>query len=226
MPGLHDVASGIVSGSLDVLYIDTCSVLDIYRFPARMKIEDWTFHQGVIDALLDEKPRYACVISEQARTEMFRHLDETAASLSKCEKAIVATLKRNQRGFTRPTIPQSIGLSAAFGEICNAVLSRCVILEPTQAARANATHRTLEGRRPARKLGGGVADCLICEQAIELAETARGLGFSKRFIFLSSNVDDYCESGRLAPDIRESFAPYNIDYCRDWSEAAQTLGLK
>lgn len=225
MTPAHPEDTLLVSG-VPVLIPDTCALLDLVRVPVR---ESFTTHDGAAAlALLAlvESGRIAVVVPEKVQSEYADNVakvhGETANTLERMVDAIEKMLIRLKSiGAAALPEPPAVKAFANTGRtLADRFLAHAVSIEAGAEEQLKAFNRQVTATRPAQKGKESHGDYLITETNLALARRLKEAGHPGPFLFVSSNVDDYCIPGsRLAPPLDEEFQTVGLAFACRWAAA-------
>lgn len=217
----------------NLLIVDTCALLDIVRFAARD-----TFHPSYAERCLEvlndmQSPNSSVriLVSDLVRDEYQRNITDVTAD---AQKLLRKTL--NQYSHALKVVGHLSGIPAVLpnaGEdwvndsvdrarqIAEAFIGGGMIEATTDVDKSKGLHRVMTGTAPSRRGKDSTADCIITEFALRLARSpAAGVAST---VFLSSNTQEYCEAGKLKPELQTEFHASGLVYVRNWGEAAAAV---
>jgi len=222
---ISDTVHRIIEQSAAVLFLDTCTLLDIIRLPFRQKCPTkakayFLSVQKVIQLIHNKE--LTLVIPppvekewednlENTKAELSRHIEMTATSLQ-----ILSVLHAsNTEVFVIPDI-HSFDTESFLVKICENLLLLGVHVEQDDTLVLKANYRVVEKIPPSRK--GAIKDCIIHEHCLQIASNLRNQGFLKDIVFFTSNTQDFCEkNGTVKYPIHDEFTNLNIKFCSNWS---------
>lgn len=224
-----DTAS-VAAAGLDVLCLDTCSILDVIRDPTRA---DGGRVQERGDALhligLVEAGRLISIVAEQVVTELrdnFEQVEVEAEREMDRHRARIAQVDE-VLGVFAPAVTTSLSHFTGHVARTRAWADRLVaasILYPTPSeAHGRAFARVNQARAPARRGKDSIKDCVIIESYIEMARALRVNAFAHRIVFASSNYNDYGGSGGFKGDLATDASAVGLDYARNLTVARYGL---
>ncbi len=228
MPTIAEAAEQLVAADVPVLFIDTCVLLDVVRAPFRRLP---VCIRGALD-LSSLQSRLACqlVASSMIQSEWEKHQQPVADELDRhlTERDLDAVAFHDACGlvnlslsFASPSY-QAAGLAARLRDLSSNLLKSAIHLHPSDETTARASKRTLAGRRPAQK-GGGLQDCIILEEYLEVCRQLQIAQFSKKKVFCSSNLRDYQEGKNLHPTLQVEFESAGLEFTNALHWAANEL---
>jgi hypothetical protein len=92
------------------------------------------------------------------------------------------------------------------------LLDSALVLDQDDGCKSRGVGRVVAKAPPSRQ-GGEVKDCVIVEECLELTRQARALGFLRKCVFCTSNLDDYGgPAGVLHPTLAAEFAPAALGF--------------
>jgi hypothetical protein len=205
MPSLTDTSTRIAATGVPVLFLDTCSILDVIRAPVRGLAGCIEAASELVGLATAAPPRCSPVVGSFVPVEWGTHaqgvLDELTKHLDKMDQqaghfyALRAHLGI-ALGFGRPRYEPS-GLGGRLLDLSRHLHQAAAVLDPHPDTMSRAYDRVIAKRRPCRK-GGELKDCTIFEECLEVCRQIQVGGFARKLIFCSSNTDDYCAPG-MAP---------------------------
>lgn len=204
MPTIAEVAQQLTADGLPVLFVDTCILLDIIRAPLRKipaciqsavelaEMQSKGRCRTVASSMIqNEWKTYEKAVTEELESHLTSH-DQRAFAFHEACDAVKIPLSFAKASY------QGVGLAAKLRDLSAGLLTNSLHLSPSDEAKSRATNRTLACVRPAKK-GGGLQDCIIIEEYLELCRLLHSGAFGKKKVFCSSNTDDY-QSGRKLHD--------------------------
>jgi hypothetical protein len=222
----------LLLSDLPVLFVDTCSILDIVRDPTRDSAKPHEMQAAIDIIFAAEAGTIHCFIAEQVAIEFAEHVssvqDETALKLRKTQDQIVRINKlASVFGATN-----SVNLTHLDHYVVRArsVVDRLLVklqtINPGQYAHGKAFARVNEKKAPAIQGKDSSKDCLIFETILEKAAAIRATNSVSPMVFVSSNTKDYCTSGSIIkPDIASAFDPLNLKFAPNMAAAKKILDL-
>jgi hypothetical protein len=224
--------SAIATANIPILFIDTCSLLDIMRDPTRdnLKVNE---REAAIQLLkIAETGGVHLALAEQVSLEFAEHdlpiQEEAERNLGKLRDKI----ERINKLSSVLGAPGTIDLShlddhvPMTRKIVDRWIQKSQIIRTPTDAPMKAFARVNASRAPAVRGKDSSKDCLIFETYLFAAEQIRSAGISEPIVFLSSNTKEYYTNGsNLKPDIMQDFAPSRIDYAPNMAAAKFSLGL-
>lgn len=214
-----------------VLFADTCGLLDPARAPLRPKSGGLP-PAIVVTAAAERTPRALwVVIPERVAEEWENHFDQTkievARHIADTQKALDA-LRHACEALGIPS-PAEVRLAESLlvdglTSIAQRLYTIAIVLDADEAARSRAGTRASLNEAPARP-GKSTSDCVIVEHCLGLAKALTFVGFRLPQVFVSSNTKDYCQNGRLHPDLQSGFEAAGLHYAANLAEARTPLRL-
>lgn len=216
-----------------MLFVDTCSILDIMRDPTRESAKPHELQAALDLVCAAEAGIIHCFMAEQVATEF-------ADNDSWVQQEAKEKLKK-----ARDQIERANKLAAVFGVAKNVdlthlddyvVQARSVVerwlatlqtINPSQDVFGKAYARLNANKAPARQGKESSKDCLVYETILEKASALRLENCASTMVFVSSNTRDYCTSGSvLKLGIVAEFDPLCLQFAPNMSAAKHILGLK
>ncbi len=198
---IADAATQVSASGMPVLFLDTCSILDVIRAPARGLVRCVESATELLE--LATASRCNFVVGSFVPGEWNDHqqevLDLVTTHLDKMQAQAahfhdLCSHLNLPITFAHPEYPSS-GLAAQLHALSANLLAASLVLDRANDTMARAYERVaVTRRRPCRK-GGELKDCTIFEECLEVCRQARGNGFTRKLVFCTSNTDDYCAPG-------------------------------
>jgi hypothetical protein len=227
-----EISGEIIQRKCPVLVVDACAVLDLARaaLPDRASARIYAHAMKIVQET--EASRCAIVQTSITPREIADHMAETLASVRKfSEQAEIFLNEINLMGSSLgfPKVPvaflSSTPIITSVERFISRLLACSMTLPETDAALARAMRRANARRAPAANKRGEYKDCQVVEELIELAGGLRAGGLGPEIVLLSSNQSDFCEKGKLHPDLDSDFGPHQIRYAAHWDQARHLLGI-
>ncbi len=215
MPIIADTVSQLAVDGLPVLFIDTCILLDIIRAPQRKlsgcvraavelaEMQDQSICRIVASSMIQKEWE---TYQQKVIGELNDHLelrDQDAVAFHEACDGVQLSIS-----FGKPSY-ESAGLAVKLRDLSAKLLSKAVHLLPSDETKSKATDRTLSCIRPARK-GGGLQDCIIIEEYLEVSRLLQAAGFSKKRVFCTSNAEDYQDGRQLHKTLADEFSAVGL----------------
>lgn len=222
----HEAAALIVEKGVPVVYIDTCSILDLIR-GQRDAFNGDQASAAVHLISLAEVDKLTLAFPQQVMTEFRgnivdirkngqRSIDDINTKLTQ----IFATMQAY--GLIVPQVTQisGIGYVAAADSVINRLMAVSLVTEATPEANNKAMQRVIDGRAPAASAKQSAKDCLVLESVIETLTAARAASFAAPAFFLSANVAEYGDETKrvLHADLSPEFGALNMSFAKSYLE--------
>lgn len=229
---ITDAATKIICNPAPLLLLDTCAVLDIMRAPFRAEIQGNVIPSAInlIKAAQSNPRGLWLVASSLVCDEIYDSLAIPKFELEKVIKDIddiisglnnAISIIGPYKGISR-FCDQRFNLAEDLMRIASDIASEVIVIDISDDQRVAATHRVAQCKPPAKK-GGQLNDCLIIEHYLELCKQLRIMGFDNNCVFTSSNKNDYCRNGCLAPSLKIEFDAVQLNYSGDLAWAKSLL---
>lgn len=210
MASLTAAAALLHAAAAPVLFLDTCSILDVIRAPVRRLANCVADATRIAEFAASSPPRCTIVVGSFVPAEWHTHDQDVLRSLEN-HLAEMDESASDFHGlcahlgipvpFTRPGYIAS-GLAVRLHDLSRHLLQAATVLDRDPEAKDRAFERvTVTKLRPCRR-GSELKDCQIFEECLEVGRLLRAAGFTRRLVFCSSNTSDYCDPGTIPhPDI-------------------------
>ena len=224
---IDDAVNEIINRSSPVLFLDTCTLLDIIRLPFRQKSPTTakSFLESVGNAnQLIKRSKLSLVILPPVLKEWNNNLPNTKAELSRHIREIILRLEIlsaiHSSGAGGLVVPDLLSLKTeSFLEtICNDLILSAIHIEQDNDLVLKANDRVVNNIPPSRK--GTIKDCIIYEHCLQITSLLRSEEFTENIIFFTSNTKDFCVSnGNAKQPINDELSNLSIRLCLNWSWA-------
>lgn len=222
----------LVELGLPVLYVDTCTVLDVVRDITRESVTPSDVNSGLaLLAMAEGGSELTVLMAEQVSLEI-------ASNVASVEQEAQAALQKFLAQAER--IHDVVGAYGAQGSLqvrhldghvnrARPVLDRWVqvakVVPHNDGVASRALRRVNEPRTPARRGKESMKDCVIVEAYIEAASQLRAAGMTAPMVFASSNTQEYFEPNtrHLQEDIAVDLAEVGVEYAPNWGAARHSL---
>ncbi len=215
-----------------VIFLDTCSLLDVLRTTMRMRVENVTAAR-TIAALAAATPRRVWPIQIQqvrdewnrnvptVRNEVSRHIIKTDAAIGRIHDVL-----ENLPPASRPSHVSLAGfnIGASLEQLALSLMNTSASIEQDDLCFQKAMQRIMARRAPAER-GGSVADCVILEHCLEVAVQLSAYGFACPLVLVTSNKDDYGTPGQMPATLEADFNAVNLQLSTDLEHARAICGL-
>jgi hypothetical protein len=232
MPSAADAAAQVQAAGLPVLFIDTCSLVDVIRAPIRPeKLRGCVEAAAELLQLVTTPQRATLVVASfislewhthapATRDELTKHLgrlDEWAISFhDACAFVGIAP------AFGRP-VYASAGLADALFDLSGRLLQSAVCLDPHNDTNMRAFQRAVTHTPPSQK-GGEIKDSTIVEECLEVCRLLHAASFPRKRVFCTSNTDDYCDATKaLHPSLDADFRAVGLVFTKELPWALHEL---
>jgi hypothetical protein len=221
-----EAAAVIAAKGTPVVYVDTCSILDLIRGQRDVFNSDQA-GAAVYLVGLAEEGRLTLALPEQVITEFTSNAVEVRLGgersindVSRKVAHIFATMQAY--GLAIPALPQISGVEyvTAADAVINRLLTAAVLFSRTAEATEKAMQRVVDGRAPATSAKQSAKDCLVVESVFEVLSLARAAGFVAPAYFLSANVTEYGDVTKrvLHPDLTSEFEALSMAFAKNYLE--------
>lgn len=234
-PTIREFVEAVANMPLPILFLDTCSILDILRAAERSEIElshienAIAFHDGSKTI-----PRKLWIAScEQVTKEYKKHIDEAIESLSRFVRVTEASVLRLEKisRYVNPSEagppvehlkgPKRDGFTHQIAALAERLVSAAIELWSDDESRRLAVDRCLAGRKPAKKGGTELGDCVILETYLSICKQLRDRGVDVPTVFVTSNLKDYYDrvTGTIHADLEPQCTSVELQFAYHFSHA-------
>jgi hypothetical protein len=218
-----------VSGSpAPVLFVDSCTLLDIVRAPLRNKANEVRVARQFLAAVRKAPKTIYILISSPTPQEWNDHIDEAVAD---CTNAVSACNAVSSI-CGHMTLPPVAALPAAvltlpdmLRNLSSDLLTEAIRIKNQAVAMDKAIARIIASTHPAKPGGRGAKDSIILEHAVETTSKLRTAGFTGICMFVSSNTNDFAVKGgtTLHAQLAPAFNPVTLQYAVSLEHAETIL---
>ena len=217
-----------------ILCLDTCSILDILRYPLRpqdLKVEE---HEANLRLLriaelgIDIEVRMACVVREEYKEHVDRIQDHADDSFTGYKNGI----HKFDRLVNLHGNDGTIDLEHWEGHVqrCRNAADRWMQVAkivPTPSYIVNRAFTRVRKRlRPAKTGNESMKDCVILETYLDYVSKI-DRSSSRKVVFVSSNTSDFANDrgNEVADELRSEFNTLGLDYAPNMRKVGGLLGL-
>lgn len=226
MSAIADVAAMITAAGAPLLFIDTCSLLDIVR-GQRDEFTPDNARAAVKIVELIEAGKLTLVLPQQITIELQDNLADVQKDGTKSVRGLNDRVTQMHEvmaafGGVGPVIalPAPQHYEALADAVVARYLAKAHISDTTPTAMEKAGQRVITATAPARTGKQSFKDCLVLESCIETLAAARALGFAAGAHFMSTNVAEYADSMKkgLHPQLVAEFTALGLDFSKNFLE--------
>lgn len=238
---LEEAADRIAASPAPVLFLDTCSLVDLIRLSNpdrtdRSEVTDCGRELAAALALSEDQREqdlwvvvppivrreyreHAPKAADRVRKEWKRIDDEVHVSLFAGGVLDVSASLPSQTNFSQTLQP----LLAEIKRIADGLIADGLWLESDDGCRDRAYSRTVQKIPPGHR-GGEMKDCTIIEHALALSRLLAENGAAIPRVFLTSNTKDFCGGGsRPKPPLDGQFDDVGLQLAVQWQQAKAVL---
>jgi len=222
------VVAAVNGSPAPVVFLDSCSLLDVVRAPRRNKASEVQVAQQFLASVTKIPKTVYLVVSSPTQTEWNDHIGETVddctGAVDSCN-AVASICGYLALAGVAPLPAGVLGLPNLLRQLSADLLAAAITLDHDAAALGRAIDRVLASRIPAKPGGKGAKVAVILEHAVETTTQLRAAGFAGTCVFVSSNTKDFAASGstNLHPLLVPVFNPIQLDYATSLTHAEAIL---
>lgn len=226
---LDDAVFLVSQNPAPIIMFDTCSLLDIIRFP---KIGCHKHRNIFLIHLLAKKEisNVNIIITRTVMDELNKHLDATQnetktllANIDKQHKELYNAMKSLPHVIMgtypaqNPILLETLDIASKLRSLIEDVLNKAICLPNEKEVLTKAFHRVVLNKAPSKK-GSSGPDCVIIETYLTFINKLREINFNKQAYFLTSNKRDFCDiQTKIHPDLAEDFERLQIIFSPELS---------
>lgn len=232
MPSAADAAAHVQAVGLPVLFIDTCSLVDVIRAPIRPdKLRGCVAAAAELVRLITAPSQLTLIVGSFVSGEWATHAGPTTNDLkkhlSRLDEAVIAFHDACDFVGVTPTFGRAVygaaGLADALFGLSRRLLDGAIRLDAHNDTNMRAFGRAVTNTPPSRK-GGEIKDATVVEECLEVCRILHAAGFPKKRVFCTSNTDDYCDATKaLHPALDADFRAVRLLFTKDLPWALHEL---
>ena len=213
----------ILQRNLNILILDTCSLLDVLRCIPRGNTNDLKSALNIFDDWKKEQEKCLIVFPSLFEKEWNDNFETVKKEARKAIKIADNTVECYNYIF-QPEIEKSKFISCnlenkLFDLSNNIINSTGIIVKKIDECVPRATDRVINSIPPAKKGKDSTKDCIIFEEVLFISSNLRTKGFNKKIVFVSSNTQEYYISASLITEIAKDLELYDIDMAKSLNHA-------
>lgn len=226
---IGELVTKIMSNEKDVVLLDTCSLLDIVRAPAREKIipdlvssaasfstnnSVWLLASEIVNTEWQTNIDDVCMFSRNAIRDLHKKATLFKGALDHYPTTDTWTYDRPVTDFH---------LEENLRDLSSMLLGKLTFIENNNDCLARASNRVVNTIAPASKGKDEYKDCMIIEHYLELCSQLRNTGFSKNIVFVSSNKTDFGTPYNIKEPLQTEFTSVQLKYVSDLRQAENEI---
>lgn len=230
---LSGLVQHVNSNDNPLLFVDTCSVLDVMRLLERSPnnnqfAREWNAVNRVVNAAFGQPTTLNLVLMSQVKGEYENNSEDVLCGLTKHVQMIDGALDR-LRSTRVPTMSSLSKIDRAeavdiFRRITKDIIDKSIELIEDETCLIKGLKRNQAETPPGVK-GNQGADCIIYEHYLECSRMLRDKNYQGNIVYLTSNTNDYMHDGKPATPINTELSGLNVQLVTRWSWAASHNSL-
>lgn len=198
---VDEVCTAITAKPASVLFLDTCTILDVLRAPCResIAVEEISAAMALIKLSGQPTPGVWLVTNETVHGEWTANLDTVKTELERESKKIERLRSRlvdavdivYGRTHEVGHRVEHLKLSEHLENLSRQLLSVSQKVKTVDSHSVNAMNRVIRCLAPAGRGKQEAKDCQIFETFLDVGRTLRTRGFADSICFVTANTDDY-----------------------------------
>ena len=229
---IQDIIDKLSSEDRPIIFIDTCSIIDIIRAPIRDGIIIVETLNKYLNSIEDSISPINFILPSYFEKEFNEHYDDTKKEVYDTLNKAKLKIKYIDDINGKLNIKSKMHNDIVFDETINTLdfmteyllLFSC-ILDDTLRFSNEAMLRMGSNIAPSKKGKESIKDCHNFEELLFISKNLRVNGFSKAIIFCSSNKNDYYKDSKLNPYIKNELDCVNVIFTTDLSWAFHECGF-
>jgi len=231
---IEEIVKSIVAENADVLFLDTCAILDIIRALNRKASTDLKFASDIAGIINAKDRKVQVVLASVIKQECQDHFDSALAELDSFHTRLSDDVQTFNEACT--ILGLQVGSIPAVNEamkkqitgIANQFLQNSVSIKEDDKFHAAASRRVIKGIPPASKGKQELKDCIIIEEYLEVCKNIRATSCNSALLFLTSNWRDFCiaetkQIKQIKQELAREFSQFGLEYCYSWQHVFSRL---
>lgn len=228
MMAIGRIVTAVIGSPAPVLFVDSCTFLDIVRAPLRNKANEVRAARQFLASVRKTPRTIHLLISSPTPPEWNDHIDEAVADCTNAVNACnaVSSICGHMTLPAVATLPAAVlTLPDMLRDLSADLLGEAVRIKNQAAAMDKAIARIIDSAHPAKPGVKGAKDSIILEQAVETTSKLRAAGFTGICLFVSSNTNDFAVKGgtTLHAKLAPAFNPVALQYAVSLEDAETIL---
>ncbi|QEH35644.1 hypothetical protein OJF2_41990 [Aquisphaera giovannonii] len=237
MIAIPEAAASIAEQPAPVIILDTCSLLDVFRWvdserEPRASADEIRAASLLLRGAASSPVSFHLVVPELVEVEYGRKARNLEDSFQgwirdhdKCGGWFAEAAPWIGIALQEPLRIEPLRISEKCHELADKLLEKAIVLSRDVACLNRAIGRLI-GKSPPCHLRDEVKDAINLEQALELSRRLGLIGSSPGRVFISSNTRDFGDAkrrSRLHPDIERDFQEAGLEYFTSLAAALGSL---
>lgn len=226
---IANIVNNIAAHAAPVLFLDTCTLLDVVRAPLRNKPDEVRCAMIYLASAHKAPPTIHLLVGSPVQTEWNTHIlereNECGTAILACN--VVSAVCGHVALPAVPGLPAGVlTMPAVLRQLSADLLAACTLIENDGNTLIRVVDRINNYRRPVKHPHGqGAKDAVNLEHAIETTTHLRNVAFGGLCIFVSSNTKDFAAPGstNLHADLTGVCNPINLQYAVSLAQAENIL---
>ena len=219
---VDEVCTAITAKPAPVLFLDTCTILDVLRAPCResIAVEEISAAMALIKLSGQTTPGVWLVTNETVHGEWNANLDTVKTELERESKKIERLRSRlvdavdivYGRTHEVGHRIEHLKLSEHLENLSRQLLSVSHKVKIADSHSLNAMNRVRKYMAPAGRGKQEAKDCEIFEAFLDVSRTLRTRGFAESICFVTANSDDYGKPTEPKSPLETDLLAINAQY--------------
>lgn len=230
---IDEVCSEIIKIDKPLLFIDTCTILDIVRVLYRDEIPNSNTDSALKIIELSQQGELQLIIADKVEEEFSKHIDATINSVEKeisnLNKRVVS-IAQFQESISKMQLNisdlNSLKCHNEAGSVAKKLLEECLTIKRNDTYIVNARKRVEAGQAPAKRGKAEQSDCEIIECFFDMCLKLRHKNFMERITFITSNTSDFGSIGKPHSPLDSEFQEADANFTTGLGHALYLNGYK
>jgi len=219
----------LIKDDKNVLFLDTCCLLDIVRCLNRENIPVFESALNIFNAIEEDDLDFSIVLPSLVPQEWKENIDTVELEANRFIEERFRSLENIKEVLAKLNLDvvldfgafNKIQVETKLRAISQKIIDSSYVCEKDDSIDVLAVSRVIDTRPPARKRKDSTKDCIIYEEVLHVSDCLKNKGFRRRIIFASSNTEEYYDGNLLHTNIEEELNERDIKFVSslNWAES-------
>jgi hypothetical protein len=235
---IANASAQIQANPVPVIFIDICSLLDLFRrdaksFQPRVPADEIQAAAKLLDLITASPDAAHLIVPELIPREYADHADAIEREFGlwtrhhdENQDWIIQAASCVAVSIPHPSAIHHLGFASRFRALADELLARSLVLDRAAGCLDRAVIRLITKCRPSHRKE--MKDSMNLEQCLELSRQLHHAGFAKSRVFVSSNTNDFADAATTSmvhADLQGDFSAAGLDYYTSFRSAIRQLRL-
>lgn len=232
MASAVEIAEAVSYEGIPLLFVDTCSILDIIRGAGsskQMSVAETESALAIARLATSTPPGCRVIRASVVEGEFNKHLQSAVNILDTEIKKVSASLNildslARATGLSPLTTRPDPFLSDPVKQLAQFIIDNALICDSDQDSRNAAHHRVSLARAPSKPGKESYKDCCLLEEYLAVMREVRSRNGNVPAVLITSNTADFCDEHRkVHPHILSDASSLDLSVCINWQHARWEL---